>query len=156
MPRHYSNHRLTRGQVNGSSDPLYEALLNVQDENRRHVRRIRQLENRVRDLERELESMREDRDSWMERVTSNVADNYFNESRYDRIRRERDSLRARLQNLKQTSFIKEIQAEQGSYCVLLHNFKKDNELPYLMPSILKKKTFTKLTIISKTITMTIT
>ncbi|CAG8462984.1 32184_t:CDS:2, partial [Racocetra persica] len=63
MPRHYSNHRLTRGQASGSSDPL-------------HVRRIRQ-------LERELVNMREERDSWMERVTSNVSDNYFHESRYD-------------------------------------------------------------------------
>ncbi|CAG8762466.1 12226_t:CDS:2, partial [Racocetra fulgida] len=34
---------------------------------------------RVRDLERELVNMREDRDSWMERVTSNVSDNYFHE-----------------------------------------------------------------------------
>ncbi|CAG8712405.1 45955_t:CDS:2 [Gigaspora margarita] len=77
--------RLTRGQANSSSDPLYEALLNVQDENRRHVRRIRQLENRNRDLRRQLEDMREERDSWMERVTSNVSENYFQESRFEHI-----------------------------------------------------------------------
>ncbi|CAG8448951.1 6104_t:CDS:2 [Dentiscutata heterogama] len=35
------------------------------------------------DGKRQLEDMREERDSWMERVTSNVADNYFNESRLD-------------------------------------------------------------------------
>ncbi|CAG8669236.1 10291_t:CDS:2, partial [Dentiscutata erythropus] len=33
----------------------------------------------------QLENMREERDSWMERVTSNVADDYFNESRLELI-----------------------------------------------------------------------
>ncbi|CAG8713247.1 6908_t:CDS:2, partial [Dentiscutata heterogama] len=101
MPRRYNNtarcranRRHRRRLRNSSSFPLYEALDIVGDENRRLVQLVQQLRERIKTLEEEVERRQE-------KIVEGVENHWRREVQYERLLKERNRLRARIEDLEE-------------------------------------------------------